>query len=393
LKAYVQLWCSAKTGKHGGMKPPPILIAGGGIAGFSAALALRNHDCLMLEQSPAFSPLGAGLQLGPNAVRALQRLGAWDAVEPIASSPPAIHMRDGITGKILKILPLGHYFEKRYGAPYRVAHRADLHHSLLQCASRQPNLTIKLASAVTAVTAHPDHVAVECGSTRYSCQSLIAADGVNSFIRQKMFSNAKAIDSGFTFHRLLTTSNEFHTQDIALECVNVWFYPDGHVVHYPVGKQQQLNMIAITPQGRDIATHFEQACQPLQILLHHMLGNSTQWPGLYAPTLNSWVKHGVMLLGDSAHGTLPFLAQGAAMALEDAACLANVLDTANSLPHAIAETAARRIQRTTRLHQASLRAGRTYHASGMLRQSRNAVLAATPPSWLTAGLDWIYKGD
>ena len=374
------------------MTPPPILIAGAGIAGLAAALACCNHDCIVMEQAPAFSPIGAGLQLGPNAVRALQRLGAWDAVQPMTSSPPAIHMHDGMSGKILKVLPLGQRFEKRYGAPYRVAHRADLHTALLECVTRHSNIDVRLSVKITSVTPHLDHVAVTANNTTQTCQSMIATDGVNSLIRSNLFPGTSAIDSDFEFHRALFSAPSPGLANIALDCVNVWMYPHGHVVHYPVGKKQRLNIVAITPQGTSVTSHFSKACTDLQNLLHAARDHWTLWTGLYAPALKTWTKGGVLLLGDAAHGTLPFLAQGAAMALEDAACLLEVLKSTHSLSHAFAETAARRMARTTRLHQASLRAGRIYHASGALRLMRNAALTTTPPSLITAGLDWIYRG-
>ncbi len=390
MKGFVQL---SELWQTQAMTPPPILIAGAGIAGLAAALACRNHDCLVMEQAPAFSPIGAGVQLGPNAVRALQKLGAWDAVQPVTGSPPAIHMRDGITGKVLKILPLGQHFEKRYRAPYRVAHRADLHKVLQDCVARHSNINVQLSVKISSVITHLDHVAVTANGTPETCQSMIAADGVNSFIRSTLFAGATTIDSGFEFHRVLLPTPNPGQPNIALDCVNVWMYPHGHVVHYPVGKDQRLNIVAITPRGTSVAAHFSKACPDLQTLLQLASNHWSLWAGLHAPVLNTWTKGGVLLLGDAAHGTLPFLAQGAAMALEDAACLSEALKSTHSLNHAFAETAARRMARTARLHQASLRAGRTYHASGALRLLRNAALTTTPQSLITAGLDWIYRGD
>lgn len=374
------------------MNPPPILIAGGGIAGLAAALACRSHDCLIMEQAKAFSQIGAGLQLGPNAVRALQKLGAWDAVEAVTNSPPAIHMRDGLTGKTLKVLTLGETFEKRYDAPYRTALRADLHKALLECVLQQKNLDVRLTEKITTIAAHLDHVAVDVNGTPRTCQTLIAADGVNSSIRTTLFPKSTAINSGFNFHRALLPVSGFDAPAIAFDCVNVWMFPHGHVVHYPVSNNERLNLVAIAPHGENVAAHYAKACAPMQNLLQQVSEQWTVWPGLYAPPLPSWTIGGILLLGDAAHGTLPFLAQGAAMALEDAACLHDVLKTTHSLNHAFTETAARRMARTKRLQEASLRAGKIYHASGALRFLRNAALTATPPSQIMAGLDWLYRG-
>jgi salicylate hydroxylase len=365
----------------------PTLIIGGGIAGLATALALGDRDSLILEQAAAFSPIGAGLQLGPNAVRALQKLGAWDAVEIITSSPAEIHFRDGVSGKILHRLPLGKIFEKRFGAPYRVAHRADLHKALLSVVKATGRTVIQLGETVTAIDNHLSGVAVECNGKSISSTSVIGTDGVNSNIRQQLFQGSAAKESGSIFHRAMLPVPTVGSIDF--NCVNVWLYPSGHVVHYRVGKAQHLNLVAITPKDILPSRHFTAACADLRTLLQTEF---TQWPGLYVQPLSSWSKGNIMLMGDAAHATLPYLAQGAAMALEDAACLTRVLPTTQSLKHAFAETAAHRRSRTKRLHDASLAAGRIYHLNGMLRMARNLTLQSMPASMIQSRMSWIYKG-
>jgi salicylate hydroxylase len=372
------------------MHTPHIIIAGGGIAGLASALALGGHDALILEQAEAFSAIGAGLQLGPNAVRALQKLGAWDAVEPITSSPPEIHLRDGLTGKLLKRLPLGAIFENRYGAPYRVAHRADLHAALLSVVKSKPNITMRLKEKISSVDVHLDGLTIQSNAKPMSCQALIVTDGVKSTIRENLFPNTAAIASGHQFHRALISAP--HIAGVAMDCVNVWMYPSGHVVHYTVGKTQHLNIVAITPNDATPKQHFSNATPRLSSLLYLAEPDFTSWPGLVAPKLGAWTRGNVLLLGDAAHGTLPYLAQGAAMALEDAEYLQAVLPTTHSLRHAFAETAQGRMARTERLSQETRSAGKIYHFSGPIRLARNVTLKAIPPIAITRGLDWLYNG-
>lgn len=372
------------------MHAPHIIIAGGGIAGLASALALGRHDALILEQAAAFSAIGAGLQLGPNAVRALQKLGAWDAVEPITSSPPEIHMRDGVTGKLLKRLPLGADFQNRYGAPYRVAHRADLHAALLGVVKSRPNITMRLNEKITSVDVHLDGLILQSSAKPMACQTLIVTDGVNSEIRQNLFADSAAIASGHQFHRaLISVPDNF---DVAMDCVNLWMYPYGHVVHYVIGNKQHLNIVAITPDDATPTSHFSNAAPALRTLLNTAEPDFSSWPGLVAPKLGAWTRGNVLLLGDAAHGTLPYLAQGAAMALEDAAYLQAILPTTQSLRHAFAETSQGRMIRTERLSHETRKAGKIYHLSGPMNLARNLALKATPAIAITRRLDWLYRG-
>ena len=373
------------------MNSPPIIIAGGGISGLAASLAVgRYHDVLILEQAESFGEVGAGLQLGPNAMRALHALGATEAVESITTSPPEIHMRDGVNGKLLKRLTLGREFKARYGAPYRVAHRADLHAALLNVVKTKRNIQLKTDTRIIGIDANADAITLKAARASYRTQAVIAADGVKSVIRQVLFPAAAPIDSGEVFHRCLIDPPSI--AGVAMDCVNLWMFPGGHVVHYPIGPDGKLNVVAITPKSTTPGQHFTTASAPLLELLANMATDTSPWPGLYAPPLKSWVSNGVLLLGDAAHATLPYLAQGAAMSLEDAACLAAVLPTTHSLKHAFTETAKRRSARALRLQQESLKAGHTYHMAGLMRQARNLALGAMPNTMLQARLDWLYNG-
>jgi salicylate hydroxylase len=371
------------------MDSHPLIIAGAGIAGLAAAVALGDRDILMLEKASQFSTIGAGLQLGPNAVRALQKLGAWDAVEPITSTAPEIHMWDGISGKRLKRLPLGHDFENRFGSPYRLAHRGELHEALLSIVRGRNNISVRLGSDVLSAEISGSSTKLMTIQGEQFAQSVIATDGVNSAIRRSLFHASEPVDSGETYHRALLPIPK--VQGIDMECVNLWMYPDAHVVHYPVGKVQRLNLVAIIPSLHAPNTYLSKAAPALRQIISLMSGQSSTWDALFGKPLKSWTKGNTLLLGDAAHAALPYLAQGAAMALEDAACLKKSLQDHRQLVGAFTATERQRLARTTRLQAQSMQAGKIYHASGAARAIRNAVLKATPARVFAAQLAWIYE--
>jgi salicylate hydroxylase len=371
------------------MNTAEFLIAGGGIAGLAAAIALAPRETLLLEQAPKWQNVGAGLQLGPNAVRALQKLGAWDAVEPYTSSPPEIHIHDGISGKRLAHWPLGANFEARFGAPYRVAHRADLHRALLEVANAHPALTLKLDQPMTDCAQYTEGVSAASPSDQWAGKALLAADGVKSAVRQKLFPNSAPRSTGETLHRALLPAN-LSIAGVAMDCVNLWLYPMGHVVHYPVGCDHKLNLVAITPENQTPAAFFEKVCPALRNILAQS-PNWSQWPSLYVEPLKHTSMDRILLLGDAAHGTVPYLAQGAAMALEDAAALKSSLQSETDLVRAFQRTNANRAPRTRQLHLASIRQGKIYHATGLQRQAAYLALANLPAAFAWSRLNWLYK--
>jgi salicylate hydroxylase len=350
-------------------------IIGGGIAGLASALAVANAggQAVVFEKAAKFEPVGAGLQLGPNAARALQKLDAWDAVKPCTYMPPEIHMRDGRSGKILKRLMLGKSFEQKFGHPYLTAHRADLHSALIQVANSYSSIAIKTNAEV------PDLSMNGFGD-------LIAADGVWSKIREKLFPGTAAITTSDTYFRSLLPMPST-TSDVNFECVNLWLFPGGHVVHYPVGDPILLNLIAIT-NGEEPKSFFKNASHNLQSVLA-LPTHFTKWQSAYVRPLKQWHQGNITLIGDAAHATLPYLAQGAAMALEDAALLQTELQSNSKT--AFKNLSIKRISRTTKLHHSSMRAGQIYHASGLTAFSRNTALTFAPPTLIQNQLDWIYS--
>jgi 2-polyprenyl-6-methoxyphenol hydroxylase-like FAD-dependent oxidoreductase len=376
---------SFKAGNVDAMKQLNIGIAGGGIAGLASAIALatQSKSISVFERDVDFSATGAGLQLGPNAVRALRQLNAWQAVEPITSAPPAIHLRDGLSGKLVQTIPLGVAFEARYGAPYRTIARADLHSALLSVAEQSPNIKLHMESTLSAT--HP-------------FDALIAADGVNSKIRQELW---QVPAQRYDRIHYRAKANVPAGLDLALDCVTVWMLPGAHVVHYPL-RSGLLNIVAavqrsglaegwdhLTP-ATQVLSRFQSAHWRLQILLQNAEKWSA-WSCFTVPALSTWFRGNVGLIGDAAHGMMPYLAQGAGMALEDAAMLGQSWLASDTISAAFSSFELRRKPRVMKLAKASLRQGRIYHASEPVRLVRNLVMQRIPEKLLSRQLDVIYK--
>jgi salicylate hydroxylase len=353
-------------------------IVGGGIAGLACALGVADwaDQVQVFEKAAGFEHVGAGVQLGPNAARALQKLGAWDAVRPCTHAPPEIHIRNGKTGRILSRIKLGKGFEKKYGAPYRVAHRADLHSALLSVV--QANRRIDLDMGVEVAAA--DLVARG---------PVLAADGIWSKTRQALFPQSRVVVLKDKIFRSLNPMPAGAGQ-VALDCVNLWLFPGGHVVHYPVSDPQKLNLVAMT-QGLNPVDHFKAAAFDLQLLLTGV-ESWLEWPAAHLDGLEGWSSRGILLVGDAAHGTVPYLAQGAAMALEDAACLHDLVMSGSDAGRLFENYSAARLARCQRLGAESLKAGRIYHLAGPLSLARDMVLAVTPGDLLMHRQAWIYDG-
>ncbi len=372
-----------------GVTQLPILVAGGGIAGIAAALAAAKagRDAKVFERASAFEEVGAGLQLGPNAVKALQRIGAWENVSAIASAPPAIIMRDAMSGKLLRRIRLTGVFDEMYGAPYRVAHRADLHSALLAAAAANPSVQVMGGAAVAPVEDRGSTVQITLQDGRSAGGDfLVAADGMRSGLRQKLWPGSQSVFAGQIIHRaLVETAPDVPDRN----CVNLWMGPGFHAVHYPIGKQQRLNIVLVAHRGQAVEDIASVCANELAAVLSSAPA-WLPWEARHVPPLSSWVKGRVMLLGDAAHGTVPYFAQGSAMALEDAALLADILEEAGTLPANFARMN-ERMPRVSAVHRASVRQGRIYSAGGLTALARNTAIRFMPEERFLSGLSWLYR--
>jgi 2-polyprenyl-6-methoxyphenol hydroxylase-like FAD-dependent oxidoreductase len=381
-----------------------ILIAGGGIGGLSLALALAEHDfaAAVLERSDFTEESGAGIQLGPNATRLLERLGLMEAIEQVAFRPSAIFVYDGLSGKRLAEIPLGTYAEARYGAPYLTLHRADFHAALYQACKRSEPITLKPRFDLTGVEDTEGGVNTIAGDGREAeASALIGADGLWSEVRKLVAPEARLFFTGATAWRTLLPRGEL-THPFDDPVVSIWLGPDTHLVHYPVRGGKELNVVAVIQGGSDtrgwnqagdaeaLQSAFIRWCKEAKALLER----AASWRcwSLYRLTgLSSWTNGRITLLGDAAHPVLPYLAQGAALAIEDAVALADSLvESRGDVVRAFPLYEAARKSRVRRVALRSERNGKHYHMAGALRVARNLMLRHRPGERLLARLDWLY---
>ncbi len=388
------------------MNERPFLIAGGGIAGLAAGLALARtgRSVQVFERAEAFEETGAGIQISPNAVRALRFLGAWDAIEPNCAMPSEIHVCDGRSGALLQRIRLGKSFESRFGAPYRVAHRADLLQGLLQTAQVTPLIDLHTGKKVQGAE-NTDRGALLhfTGGAPEHGAAIIAADGIRSTIRNAIMVRREPVYRGHAIYRALVPFDKVPLS-IAADCVTLWLYPGGHVVHYAVSNWRQFNIVAAldSPWREDgwrqpaakaeVTNGFADAAAPLAELLATVLA----WTKFAAADLDpfpAWTHGNIALIGDAAHANLPYLAQGAAMALEDTCVLANCLASKPSIAAGLADYARLRQPRTARIQRESRRLASLYHARGLVALARNTVMWLAGPQYALERNQWIYNWE
>lgn len=388
-----------------------IAIAGGGIGGFAAALALAKHGIAsdVYERRAEFAEEGAGIQIGPNGTRILRQLGVADDLAKRVGAPDFISVRDGASGQQLTQLPLGRWIASRHGAPYWTASRADLHAALRRTASREPLITVRPSQEITQFSESPLKVELQTSSGEtHGADALIAADGLWSALRNQI-SGATATPApiGKTAYRslvnatALSASSAAHMRDNA---VHLWLASSAHVVHYPVNAGRDIAIVVITNTPNDSrlwserasASDLNQATRGFAAPLRQLISAAPEWRqwALHAlPQLPRWTNGKAALLGDAAHPVRPFLAQGAVLALEDAMILAKHLSQAASLDHitaALAAYAKEREARAWRVAEASRRNGEIYHMSGLAAGARDTVMKLAPSSLLMARFDWLY---
>jgi len=398
-----------------------VLIAGGGIGGVAAALALARAGASvdLMEQACALGEVGAGLQLGPNAVRVLDEWGLTDELHARAAFPDELQVRDAHQGMRLGHLRLGAMIRARYGQPYATIHRADLHALLLQGLKPLESVRLQLGARVLRYEEAPASVRVECedGSV-FQGAVLIGADGLWSQVRSQLLGAEPVRVSGHLAYRGMVRAERLPAR-ARLQRVTVWLGPRLHVVHYPVKRGEWYNVVAVVhgalgqghggPPGSDPqswshdarSADLRRALGPVCSELNEMLDAVEDWK-LWAlndrPPLASAHEHAqgrVALLGDAAHPLRPYLAQGAAMAIEDAWTLGRLLQTQPPAdkphwPDLLARYALTRWPRNARVQSRSERNGGIFHASGLVRWGRNMAMALRGEALLDN--PWLYGG-
>ena len=405
--------CTAPEHCERNMKP--VLIAGGGIGGLTLAISLARHGIAshILEARPALTREGAGIQLGPNATRILQTLDVTPALGGHVVSPEYIAVNDGRSGHELTRLPLGAWLEERHGAPYWVVHRAALHDALQSAVAKEPLVTLEMGRALVAIddaagleraaiTAHVSDGGDATGSI------LVGADGLWSRARAHVAPAAKLTYSGMVAARARVARDAAGTPFSGTGAAQragwtgVWLAPNAHIVHYPVEGGDQIALVAIcklaepsdgwsTQIGTDeIARRFGHMPDAITQLLKKA-DNWQQWPLFTLSKATHWSRGRCVLIGDAAHPILPFLAQGGALAIEDAFELAGAIGRARRDPACAIKTFVNhRRQRVAGVQAASAANGRTYHLDGAGAFARNMALRLAPRHALMKRYDWIY---
>ena len=376
---------------------------GGGIAGTAAAIALarKGFEVAVFEQAAVAETAGAGIQIGPNAARALQAIGAYDAVVDLTTAPEALAIHNGETGALLSEIRFGQSFAARYGAPYRVGHRADLLNALLQTAASHRGISFRYASRViaqSAVGSDRRQLTLADGTT-HRVEAVIGADGIRSTVRAELLRDGPPAPSGHRIYRAFLRRAAV-PRGITADRVSLHLLPNAHAVAYAVAGGSLINLVVVVAgqgDGHDWSAPAEQAeviaALPRRAaVLNELLHAATSWTRFTAadrPPAARWGEGTVTLAGDAAHPALPFLAQGAAMALEDAAVLGGLAGSA-PLAESFRAYERQRLERTARLTIAARRQGSLYHQAGLTGRLRDLVLRLTPGSVVMRRLDWLY---
>lgn len=384
----------------------PILIIGGGLGGLTTALALarRGIPSRVLEGAPEFGAIGYGVQFGPNVFHVFDRIGVTDAVIEKADSPPALLMRDALTGNELVRIPTGASFRARFKHPYIIIHRIDVHNVLLDACRQAPEIDLVSDAMVTAFEERDEDVALRIADGRhFSGPAVVAADGVRSLVRAKLIGDGEPNPVGYVAHRTIVPMSELKA-DVHRHEVVLWGGPGFHIVHYPLRHGTLFNIVAVfrtsthgergdVDSYRAELQHTYRDAHPAMQELLAMMDLSRRWQVGDHDPVRHWSKGRVVLLGDAAHPPLQSFAQGACMAIEDGLCLAELVHAAgDDVAGAFRRFEAARILRTSRLQLESRAIWQFYHAEGIARDVRNDTVAGWDEAHLYRCLSWLYDG-
>ena len=384
-----------------------IAVVGAGIAGLATALACARagHRVQVFEQVREFAPVGAGIQLGPNATRVLHDLGLESALRAVAAFPAELQVRSGIDARLLGVLPLAERPSTRYGAPYATLARADLHQLLLTALEAHTQVSLYLGCHIDVV--QQDSSAVQfsmAGGMVRRAECMAGADGLWSKLRSQVLHDAPPDATGHIAYRALVPQADL-PEDLRSAVVTAWLGPNFHAVTYPVRGGAWLNAVVVvhgvgagepdnwsqpaTPEG--VAAGIAGAAPVLRDLVQAM-GGWQSWTLFDRPPLRSAALMGaarIALVGDAAHPMRPYLAQGAGMALEDSWCLARELSRpGTSVPQAVQAYANARWQRNARVQKHAARNGIWFHSTGLRSSVRDLGMRVLGVRALD--LPWLY---
>jgi len=381
----------------------PILIAGGGIGGLAAALALarKGFPVKVLEQSKTLGEIGAGIQLGPNAFSAFDALGIGERTRSRAVYVERLLMKDAIDESDVGDMPVGEAFRKRFGNPYAVAHRADLHAALLEAARASGPIEILTSTCVERVEQDEQGVvAIDSLGVAHRGTALVGCDGVKSSVRQQLVGDPVRV-TGHVVYRAVADAAEF-PPDLKLNAPCLWAGPNCHLVHYPLRGGEQYNVVVtfhsrkpeewgVTDGSREEVESYFTEISPRPRRLLDLPKSWRRWATADREPVGRWSFGRVTLLGDAAHPMMQYLAQGACMALEDAVTLGEALEAeGGDIEAGFARYEKARVARTARVVLWTREMGRIYHARGVERLVRNDMWRGRTPERYYDAVEWLY---
>ncbi|MFN3350938.1 FAD-dependent monooxygenase [Pseudorhodoplanes sp.] len=386
----------------------PVIVVGGGLGGAMAALALarKGFDILLLEEAEEFGVIGYGIQLGPNVFWMLDRLGVADAVLAVALRPKAMVMYDWIDGGVIARIPTGESFLQRFRKPYVVIHRVDLHKVLLDACRALHNVQMLPNTPVKSFADLGDRVRVDIADGRhYEGAALIGADGIRSTIRQQMTNEGPPRSLGYVAHRTIVPMSEVNF-DVDTDNVVMWSGDGFHIVHYPLRDHTLFNVVTVfrtldmAPSDTDsphpdLARVYRDSHPTMKKLWGMMDLSRRGWVSGDRDPIRHWSRGRVTLLGDAAHPTLQSLAQGACMAIEDAVCLAGLLDdlSGDAVESAFRQYVDARYLRTARVqYESRYLWDNVYHVGGIEREVMRQVWENKSEQEMFDCVAWLYDG-
>jgi 3-hydroxybenzoate 6-monooxygenase len=382
----------------------PILIVGGGIGGLAAALALakRGFPAIVLEQAQSFGEIGAGIQLGPNAFHVLDRLGLGAELKRDAVFIDRLVMMDSLSGDEIAAIPVDAPFRARFGNPYAVIHRADLHGVLLAGCRAAPEVTLLTSQQVVGFEETASGVAaITRAGARHTGRALVGADGLRSKIREIVVADGPPRVAGHVTFRAVLPIEQM-PEDLRWNAATLWAGPNTHLVHYPLRGWKLFNVVATFHSGTTVEAVNEPGDRDEILSAFRDVGPKPRsileqppawrrWVLCDREPVETWTQGRVTLLGDAAHPMLQYFAQGACIALEDALTLAAKLAQADGdAAAAFRAYQAERLVRTARVQWSSRMLGELYHARGPYRRIRKQVFGAMTPEEFYDSLEWIY---
>ncbi|AZC57748.1 3-hydroxybenzoate 6-monooxygenase [Pseudomonas chlororaphis] len=380
-----------------------VIIVGGGIGGLAAALALTRQGIRvqLLEQAEQIGEIGAGIQLGPNAYAALDALGAGEAARRRSVFTDHIIMMDAVdAGEVLRI-DVGAAFQQRFGNPYGVIHRADIHLSILEAVEQDPLISFQTSTRISAMDLQgPGVTLIDQHGQRYEADAVLGCDGVKSVVREQLLGDTPRV-TGHVVYRAVVDEQEM-PEELRVNAPVLWAGPRCHLVHYPLRGGQQYNLV-VTFHSREqeewgvrdgskaeVLSYF-QGIHPSPARLLETPSSWRRWATADREPVERWGQGNATLLGDAAHPMSQYLAQGACMALEDAVTLGEAVRACgHDLQAAFRLYESVRIPRTARVVWSTREMGRLYHAQGVERSVRNSLWEGRSQAQFYDAVQWLY---